>query len=339
MNRTIWLLLAGLVAVLAIPILLGGSGLIHQLAGFPLWLFAMMLGMILVCWFINGLKLKVLLAGHAGPLGSMRAMAIMMAAEFAICATPGGTGGPLTLMALLARRGVRPARTTAVFAVDQIIDLVFFLSAMIGMMIYVITRAVDVRLGWMLMMPMMLLIGGLILILLLGRYHRSLMRVLGRMLAGLRVRPHTRRKLARRLLNFRNALAETLQMPRYRLVVAFLLGVVHWLIRYSVLYFTLIGLGKHMDWAWTFLVQMLSMAAGQITLLPGGAGGAELSSSALLAPVIGQSTAAAAILIWRAVTYYFYLVAGAPVFMMMAGRPLLRRILSARRQEESDPGN
>jgi len=97
-----------------------------------------------------------------------------------------------------------------------------------------------------------------------------------------------------------------------------------------VLYLALKGLGADLQWAWSFLIQMLSLSAGQFSLLPGGAGAAELTSAALLAPMVGKSTAAAAILIWRAVTYYFYLLAGGPVFFMMVGRPLIKKLIRLR---------
>jgi hypothetical protein len=68
-------------------------------------------------------------------------------------------------------------------------------------------------------------------------------------------------------------------------------------LRYSVLYLVLRGWGgPAVDPS--FLVQMLSLSAGQFSLLPGGAGAAELTSATLLTPLVG-STAAAAILIWR----------------------------------------
>lgn len=329
MNRTLLLLIAGLVAVLAIPLMLGGTGIFHQLVGFPPELFLFMLGMILLGWNLNAIKLRLLLAGRAERFGHFSALGVVMATEFAICATPGGTGGPLTLVALLTRRGVRPARATAVFAVDQMIDMVFFLSAMLALMIYIVTRAIDIQLGWLLGLPMLLLATSLVAITLLGRYHRGVIRLLGKLLARLSIKRPMRLKLTRRLLTFRNALVETLRLPRHLLTLAFLISVAHWMLRYSVLYLALRGLGQYLDWGWTFLVQMLSLAAGQITLLPGGAGGAEISASALLTPQVGQATAAAAILIWRSVTYYFYLLAGGPVFMILAGRPLLRRILHA----------
>ncbi|WP_106477306.1 lysylphosphatidylglycerol synthase transmembrane domain-containing protein [Phytohalomonas tamaricis] len=333
MNRTVWLLAAGLVAALAIPLLIGGTGLVDQLIDFPLPLFGVMLLMIFVCWFLNAAKLKVLLGEHAGRLTYPQAMGVIMATEFAYCATPGGTGGPLTLITLMARRGMRPARTTAVFTVDQLIDLSFFLISMILSVLYIAIRAVDVHLGWIMLAPITLLVVLLVSASLLGKYYRPVLLQFVRLLRKLHVKRGMRFKLIKKFLTFRNALADTLKMPRRRLLTAFFLGVMHWLVRYSVLYLALYGLGEQLNWAWTFLVQMLSMAAGQLTLLPGGAGGAELSSTALLAPIVGQSTAAAAILIWRAVTYYFYLVAGAPVFLVLAGRPLLNRILRVRQKD------
>ncbi len=81
---------------------------------------------------------------------------------------------------------------------------------------------------------------------------------------------------------------------------AFALCCSHWLLRYSVLYLVIDGLGESTDWAWTFLVQMLAMAAGQLSLVPVGS---ERTASALLVPLIGKHTTAAAILTWRFVTY------------------------------------
>jgi hypothetical protein len=74
-----------------------------------------------------------------------------MAAEFAYCATPGGSGGPLTIMALLARNGVRPARGSAVFAMDQLSDLLFFLCALSGILIYALFQHLSERMEWLLM--------------------------------------------------------------------------------------------------------------------------------------------------------------------------------------------
>jgi uncharacterized protein (TIRG00374 family) len=109
-----------------------------------------------------------------------------------------------------------------------------------------------------------------------------------------------------------------------RLAAIFLLCSAHWLLRYSVLYIAVKAVGGEISWSYAFVVQMLSLTAGQATLLPGGSGGAEASSGLLLAPQIEPTTAAAAILLWRFATFYWYLIAGAPVFVTLAGGPVWR---------------
>jgi uncharacterized protein (TIRG00374 family) len=252
-----------------------------------------------------------------------------MAAEFAYCATPGGSGGPLTIMALLARNGVRPARGSAVFAMDQLSDLLFFLCALIGILIYALFQHLSQHMAWLLIVSALSMFGGLVSCVLVARYHRVLIRMGGRLLARLNVEPSTRMRWARKLLHFLAAFTDTLKLPAQTLITVFGLTCVHWILRYSVMYMALRGLGADMQWAWSFLIQMVSLSAGQFSLLPGGAGAAELTSAALLAPMVGKSTAAAAILIWRAVTYYFYLLVGGPVFLLMLGRPLLKKLMKS----------
>ncbi|WP_242495140.1 lysylphosphatidylglycerol synthase domain-containing protein [Salinicola tamaricis] len=200
-----------------------------------------------------------------------------MATEFAICATPGGTGGPLTLLGLLARRGVRPAQSSAIFAVDQLTDLLFFLSGLVGVAAYVLIEAVDLQLGWLVGLPTTLLVSALAILWLTLSHYNRVMQVTGRWLEKLNVTPLALRPGAASA-HFRNSLVETLRLPRWLLFAIFLLCCAHWLVRYSVLFLVVQGLGQHIDWAWTFLVQMVSMAAGQLSFLPGGAGGAELTS-------------------------------------------------------------
>jgi uncharacterized protein (TIRG00374 family) len=171
----------------------------------------------------------------------------------------------------------------------------------------------------MLMGSALLMLLALGLCLGLARYHRAMLRQAGRLMRRLRCSYATRRRWARRLLGFIASINDTLRVPTRTLVAIFACTCVHWTLRLSVLYLVVRGLGAELQWAWSFLVQMVSLSAGQFSLLPGGAGAAELTSAALLAPLIGKASAAAAILIWRAVTFYFYLAAGGPVFLWMLG--------------------
>jgi hypothetical protein len=325
-KRLAWLL-AGLLTALLIPLVLGGSEMFLRLSSFPLDLLLGMLGMIVACWGLNALRLRLLLGDSVGGLSLLKSLGVVMATEFAICATPGGSGGPLTLMTVLSRNGVRPAKSSAVFATDQLSDLLFFLCALLGILLYALFHELSQKLEWMLSLSAILMLGGLCLGIGFARYHRQIIKLNGGLLKRLNTNATTRRHWARKLLHFRNAFVDTLKMPRQKLAQVFMLTCLHWGLRYSVLYLALRGLGVDIQWAWSFLIQMLSLSAGQLSLLPGGAGAAELTSAALLAPIVGKSTAAAAILIWRAVTYYFYLIAGGPVFLLLVGRPLLNKLM------------
>lgn len=329
MKRLIWLG-AALLTALLVPLLVGGGEMWSRVQRFPLSLLLAMLGMIVLCWGLNSVRLRLLLGEHRGRIGGLKSIGVVMATEFAMCATPGGSGGPLTLMALLSRNGVRPAHGSAVFAMDQLSDLLFFLCALLGILFYALFQNLSQRMEWMLGLSAISLFGGLFGCVLVARYHRRLILLGARLLHHLRVRTATRRRWARKILSFLAAFTDTLKLPRQTLFQVFGLTCLHWALRYSVLYLALRGLGADLQWAWSFLIQMLSLSAGQFSLLPGGAGAAELTSAALLAPMVGKSTAAAAILIWRAVTYYFYLVAGGPVFFLMIGRPLLKKLIRFR---------
>lgn len=334
MSRLIWLLVA-LLGALAIPLWLGGGETWARLKQFPMQLLVVMFAMIVLCWVINTLRIRLLLGEQRAGLGRLKSLGMVMSTEFAMCATPGGSGGPLTLMALLARNGVRPARGSAVFAMDQLSDLLFFLCALIAIAVYAVFHTLNPKLEWLLGLSAVSMVGGLFSCLLLARFHRRLIRLTGFVLKRFKVRTATRRRWARKLLHFLAAFTDTLKLPWRTLMLVFLLTCVHWTLRYSVLYLALRGLGANVQWAWSFLIQMLSLTAGQFSLLPGGAGAAELTSAALLTPLVGKSTAGAAILIWRAVTYYFYLLAGGPVFLLMVGKPLLKRLIQGKQADRT----
>ncbi|MFJ4067490.1 lysylphosphatidylglycerol synthase transmembrane domain-containing protein [Pseudomonas sp. NPDC089996] len=324
MNRFGWLALTLAGAVL-VPMLLGGNELLPRLMAFDTRLLLALFGMILLCWVINAIRLRLLLGQQAAQLGRVRSLGVVMATEFAICTTPGGSGGPITLMALLARDRIGPARSGAVFAIDQLNDLLFFFCATLMIAGYALFHSLGRSQQGMLLGSALLLCAALAMILVLLRYRRALMRLNGRLLQRLGVPGKRRRRWARKVLHFIDALAQTWQLPKRTLALVFTLTCLHWSLRYSVLYLVLRGLGVELSWIPSFLVQMLSLSAGQFSLLPGGAGAAELTSASLLTPLVGSSTAAAAILIWRAITYYFYLLAGGPVFVCLLGRPLLER--------------
>jgi len=329
MKRLAWLV-GALAMAIALPWALGGGELLSRLRGFSLPLLLGLFAMIGLCWTLNALRLRVLLQAEGRHLGLCHTVGMIMATEFAICATPGGSGGPVTLVTLLDRQGIRPARSGAVFAMDQLGDLLFFCCAIAGVLLYALFHQLDSRLEWLLGSSALLMTLSLFTCWAIARHQRRFVALTGYLLGRVGMGRPRRWRWARRWLHFVHAFKDTLGMPKPSLALAFLLTCAHWGFRFSILWLALRGLGADLQWAWAFLVQILSLSAGQFSLLPGGAGAAELTSAALLAPMVGKPTAAAAIVIWRVVTYYFYLLAGAPVFVLMVGRPLLRKLMTLR---------
>ncbi|WP_168014920.1 lysylphosphatidylglycerol synthase transmembrane domain-containing protein [Halomonas salinarum] len=344
------LILALLVAAL-IPMLLDGLAPFSALLDFPLARLTLILALVMGCWNLNALRLRLLLAGRGGsrdrwraqqdgvpttpspmdraltrfsstPLGQRRAVAMVMATECATCATPGGSGGPLTLMMLLKRHGVHPATSSGIFVIDQICDMLFFLLALTAMGGYALLHPNAWPRPELIQLASAVLVMLLVMMTLLLMYLPRVLRLSRAPLEQLGISQANRRRLSRHMLHFRQGLAITLGQPPLRLATIFALCSTHWITRYSLLYLTLDGLGVDIAWVWTFMVQMLAMAAGQLSLLPGGAGGVELTIGAFLLPSLGGETTAAAILIWRFVTYHWYLLAGAPVLAWLA-RPII----------------
>ncbi len=321
-RRYLALGLLGLVLSLGIPLLIGRGDALHLLLGMPLWLWAATLAMIALSWNLNAGRVRMLCAGLGKPMRQLPAVALIMASEFAICASPAGAGGPVTYVVLLKRHGLSAAQGMAIYAIDQLMDLLFFVTTLSALGVYwLLVPARAQAYGPSQLMPLFaLLAGGLVAILLLVRFHRGVVLALLRLLQKLRVAHHRRRRVARWYAEFRGGLAMVGGFPPPRLLTIWALCAGHWLLRYSVLYVVLRGLGASITWVYGFLVQALALTVGQFTLLPGGSGGAELSASALLTPEVGAATAAAAIIAWRFATYYWYLIAGAPVFAWQAGR-------------------
>lgn len=325
--RRYWALaLLALCLGLAVPLSYGGLGALKALLETPAWLIPTVVGMVLVGWGLNALRLHILARGLGTALGYGQALATMVATEFAICATPAGAGGPLTYILLLRRRGVPAAHAAALFAIEQVMDLLFFFGALPVALILLASRTDLPDLGGLTaLLGLVLGVGLLMVWLILGHYRKVLLAV-GRLLRHLRISRRTRNRLARRALQFRGGVALLLRMPRSRLVTVYGLCAGHWLLRYSILYVVLRALDQPLAWAYLLLVQMISLSAGQLTFLPGGSGGVELGISALLAPFLPGTSLASALLLWRFGTYYWYLIAGAPVFLLTAGSGAFRRI-------------
>lgn len=322
MRRSLSLVVLGLVLGLSVALLYGGSGLFHRLAAFPLSLLCVVLAMIFVGWNFNAGRMRLMLGGIGKPMAHGRALATVMATEFAICVTPAGSGGFLTYVYLLKRHGAPATAAAAMYATDIMMDVLVFSAALIVITLAFFIQPEQLHIGWEIAMLAGLLAGFVSLAWAGAKHYRPVMLWVGKHILNRRVSATNRRRLTRGLLRFRQALHLVLGFSRMRLSAIFMMCLGHWVLRYSVLYVIIEGLDRHVYWPYIFLVQMLALTAGHFTMLPGGSGGVELSFTALLAPVLDHPTLGAVLLMWRFTTYYWYLIAGAPAFFLFVGKAI-----------------
>lgn len=326
MKRPVLLLAAALPLSLVIPFAIGGWDALSELRNIPLWIIAAGVGLVSMGWISQAIKLKLIMRGVGESISLRKALATVLASEFASSATPAGTGAAITETYLLHRHGLSSAKAASVFALEQILDLFFFVTALVVLAIVLLTGPQDFHLGFQIATMGLLLLGGFVGLWFFARHYRPVLLWTGRLLERLNVSAKRRKLIARWVIRFRNGLSMILSFSRWRLSTIYMLAATHWLLRYSALFLIIEALGQHVPWSYLFFIQMFSLGIGQMTLLPGGSGSVEISFSILLAPWLGASTIAATLIAWRFVTYYWYFIVGGPVFLVFAGKALWRRI-------------
>lgn len=313
-------LLALVVLAIAIGIgasvALSGKDPLRVVALFPWWVWPVTLGMIVLGWNVNALRYRMLLKSQGVATRHRDNVGVVMATEFGYVATPFGSGGPATFIWLNVRRGISPAVAGGVFALDQMLDLVFFLSALPLVTIGLIGLPGRFHWGAEIVLMAVLLGAALLGAGLALRHHRVALRGGSMLFDRLRVRGRWRHRLTRFVLRLRLAIVEGLRMSRGRLLALYGLCALHWLLRYGVLFVLVAALGLSASFSYAFFVQLVTMGLGQVSSLPGGAGAVEVSFSVLLAPMVPTAMVGVLLLAWRFVTFYWYLIAGGAVFAL-----------------------
>lgn len=311
--RTLLIVLSIIVSF-AVSFAYGGMGAFARMAQLPQWPLAAGLGMIVLSWQVNTVRLRLLVRGLGLRLTHREAFPIVMATEFSIAATPAGAGGLLTLVSLLKRHGLPGAQAIALYTIDQLIDLVFFLTLLPLLAVFLATGYAPLQLRHQLVLLASVLIGGLTFIALSVWNYRRMLLWVGKLLRALRIARARRVRLARTFMHFRRGVRLILAMPRQRLFAVYVLSSAHWLLRYSVLFVLSTGANAAITWSTLILVQVLALTAGQISLLPGGSGTAELTFGLIISRWLDPVTTAVLLLEWRFILYYLSLIAGAPYF-------------------------
>lgn len=314
---SLWLIPLSIALSLAVPLGYGGVAALNAMQELPAAALAALLLMVMMSWLCSAARLRLLASAFDVHLRARTTVSTTIACEFAMVTTPFGSGTLPMHVLLLSRRGLSAGRTAAIVAMDGAMDLVFFATAVpVAFVAYGLTSGHG-DLSSLGSSAGILLLAGLCVLTLLVHHHRWLILRIGRLLKHVPWLHVRRRRLARMFIHFHSGLRQLLKMGVASLLGLYVLCGCQWLIRYSILPLLLWAMGHLVPWSYLFVVQGLSLFVGQVSALPGGGGGVELSMSMLLRSYLTPAATAAMLLDWRFVTFYWSLLVGAPVFFWL----------------------
>jgi len=277
-------------------------------------------------WLCHGARYWVLARTLGHPIAFGDGVRIAVSVEFAVAATPSGSGGAVARLGLLRMRGMPLYLTTSVFSVNLCSDLCvsILLASVAGLVVAIDPRWQSVlRLGNLfnagLLYKAALALAVLIMAILL------LLPVAARLRKNTPFRGRSARRPLRRLRYFLKRARRTVRTSwraskhlfrhhRWAVALDLFLAVGQWTCRYGVLPTLVVIFGPDLNPLPLFAIQGLIFIAALVLVLPGGGGGIELLSAIILPAFVPPPYVPAVLLLWRFFTYYLYLLAGAPVF-------------------------
>ena len=315
------LLVAGLIATVAIPFLLGGRSTLSAAANIAIDGYAALLGLVVTSWMARALKLHLLLHRLKTPTTVVRSFGISLATDLAFAATPAGIGGYVATIYYLRRAGASGTGAATIMAMDQGTDLVFF-SISVPLVALALAGS-----GLSQTMTAAALGTAAVTLIFLATVWLARRKILSFVFA-----PNRLFERSSYLRRAQHALRTFVAGSRkyVSLIVAagpmfflWMLGLtaVQWLTRYGVLWLALLLLHQPVSFALTFLLQVGVLHAALWTGIPAGGGGAELGLTATLAPWVTPAHMATALVIWRAATLYTSLLAGSIAMIALARAP------------------
>ena len=313
-----WLLLAGLLATVAIPFLLGGRGTLAAALNIGPSGYAALLGLVLASWMARALKLHLLLHRLKAPATLTRSFGISVASDLAFTATPAGLGGYVATIYYLRRAGASAAGATTIMAIDQGTDLVFF-ALSVPLVTLALSDSDAPRAMTVTALGALAVASAFVATLWLARRKiLSLLLAPKPILARWPLAARAQQALRTFLAGSRTYFSLIVAAGSSLFLKVLGLTAMQWLTRYAVLWLTLLLLHHPVSFALTFLLQVVVLHAALWTGVPAGGGGAELGLTAMLAHWIAPSDMATALVIWRAATLYVLLLAGSVAMLILA---------------------
>lgn len=320
LTRTVVLVALALAASLGIPLWLGGAGIFAQIGGVAPGVLVGAPLLMLLAWSVNAVRVRYLLATNRCPIPYGRAWVLAAGGDFGAALGPGLVTGVGAYVLLASRIGLASHRALALFTLEKFLDLLIFFATLVvsvGLLLWLAPHAIP----WYLLGGAAALCTALLAAVGLGlggaRWGlRGVAAVMKRLGAARR----SRRRWFRWGLAFRRDVRRVAVQPLRQLLVLLGLAAGYWSCRFAILVLLAKGLGLPIPWPYLVLVQVLTLFAGQLSLLPGGALSVELVFTLLLAPWADGRMLGTLLLLWRASVFYLTLSGGGLAFALALWR-------------------
>jgi len=324
--------LGALATVLVIVFTAREETLDHLRQFSPRYLF-LMFGMVGTAWLCNATRIKIMCRAAGYRLTFRQSLAVSLATEFGVAATPAGVGGTVIRLSLLRQAGLPLAESGSLLAADAAIDLVFFLLltpaagyVLIknGLLRQLTNEPTELDALFVLGALIALLVGA-IMLLRTDAFHRALSRMAVATAFGRRRRlaarhRHLRITVSRSVRRVCASLIFLWKQRKGTLVLNLAIASVQWCCRYLLLPVILYSLGVAVNPLPLFLVQGILFGLSLLVVVPGGGGSVELLSALILPNFAPSHVVGVVVLVWRFFTYHLYLLGGGTMFFYACHR-------------------
>jgi glycosyltransferase 2 family protein len=300
--------------------------LLGSLAEFPRGYLGLAIGLALVPWLTNTLRLMIWTDFLDHRLRFRDAFQITLAMDLGAAVSPTAVGGSLFKWGMLVQRGIRPGAAASITTLPTLEDGVFFALAL-PLAIYftaswdlpvfqdVANRVEANALTVLVVAAAIALVTWIAVRLLLGGgFGRGTRR------RSLRLVARLRRRLRSTWTDATQVFRLIARGGKWRFALSFSLTAVQWIARYSVISALVAFLGVPVQPVLFWMLQWVVFSLMAMIPTPGAAGGAEAAfffiySAFLPERVIGLATAG-----WRFLTFYMQLGLAATIFFLMRMR-------------------
>jgi hypothetical protein len=271
-----------------------------------------------LAWLLNGIKLKVLSSGVGVKIKFFHAVELGLVDRFFSNITPSGIGGQPIKTAAMMKFDISSGKAGAVVVVELLLRL-FFFAFSLPLVIYKISdiffdyvRPIFLSIGTAIFISTLIILIYLMLykVKLFLKLSFSLLNIkLSRKLIGEEKIYSWKRKLAEEIKIFNSTIWTYIKSGLFELFIAFLLTVLLWMLRFTILYFIIKGFNLEIELGFIILVQLLIYTTVLFIPVPGGSG-IEVLLAVILNRFFPLSLVGIIAALWRFFTYYSYIFIG-----------------------------